>query len=209
MFDGLMHHFRKPEGFIGGLIVHIMNFGHSAMTREVVSRLQIRKGDAVLDIGCGGGAALALMAARGAEACGIDISQVAVAKSRQKNIRAVREGRVRVLLADVDDMPFTGSTFDLATAFEAIYFWENLLESFKSVLRVLKPGGRFAIILEAYRTGDKEVNFPEVFKAVQARLYSVEELETLLLQAGFCEVSWSKADKGKWICVLARKAAPA
>lgn len=208
MFDGLMQNFRKPKGFIGGLIVSMMNAGHATLTRNALDMIGVKPNDIVLDIGCGGGNAIALMTARGAEVHGIDISEVSVAKSRRKNQAAIREGRVHVQQAGVDDLPFSEPAFDLVTAFETVYFWENLEENFKSMLQILKPGGRFAIIVEAYREGDKIVNFPAMFKAVNPMLYSMAELEALLRDAGFGSVSCLRPDQGNWRCVCAEKLAP-
>jgi ubiquinone/menaquinone biosynthesis C-methylase UbiE len=39
-------------------------------------------------------------------------------------------------------LPFKDEKFDLATAFETIYFWPDLVNDFKEVNRVLKSGGK-------------------------------------------------------------------
>jgi len=41
--------------------------------------------------------------------------------------------------------------FDIVTAVETHYYWPNLATNVKEILRVLKPGGTFALIAEAYR----------------------------------------------------------
>ena len=41
------------------------------------------------------------------------------------------------------ELPYETGKFDLVTAFETVYFWPDLKQSFSEVFRVLKPGGMF------------------------------------------------------------------
>ena len=45
--------------------------------------------------------------------------------------------------ASVAELPFEAEQFDVATAFETVYFWPELAQNFREVYRVLKPGGVF------------------------------------------------------------------
>ena len=45
--------------------------------------------------------------------------------------------------ASVAELPFEAEQFDVATAFETVYFWPELAQNFREVYRVLKPGGTF------------------------------------------------------------------
>lgn len=38
----------------------------------------------------------------------------------------------------MQELPFANETFDLATAFETIYFWSDIDQSFSQIYRVLK-----------------------------------------------------------------------
>lgn len=44
-------------------------------------------------------------------------------------------------------------TFDILTAVETHYYWPDLPANVRGILRVLKPGGTFALIAETYREG--------------------------------------------------------
>ena len=74
---------------------------------------------------------------------GIDYAAVSVEKTRKVNARAVAAGRCTVQQASVAELPFEAEQFDVATAFETVYFWPELAQNFREVYRVLKSGGTF------------------------------------------------------------------
>nr|MCR5850920.1 methyltransferase domain-containing protein [Bacteroidaceae bacterium] len=68
----------------------------------------------------------------------------------------------------------------LVTAVETVYFWPSLPNCLQEVRRVLKPGGKFAIMVEVV-AGDSM--WTKVVEGMTA--YSPEELKTMLDDAGF------------------------
>ncbi|MCD8351521.1 MAG: methyltransferase domain-containing protein [Planctomycetaceae bacterium] len=201
MWTRFMTNFRKPTGLMGRMVVALMNKGHAAMTRAVLDAVGPGEGDVVLDIGCGGGLAVKLLAERTACVYGIDMSEVSVAKTIEVNQDAVRQERVRVMLSDVLGMPFNDGMFDLATAFETIYFWENIDACFKRVCEALKPGGRFVVAVEAWKSPEGGNNFPAIFSAVNPTLYSADEIASLVTRAGFARAAVLTNGTGNWLCV--------
>ena len=142
---------RKPTGFGGRLMVVMMNIGHRALADWGLRFLPLAENADVLDCGCGGGANLRLMLKKcpTGKVCGIDYSPVSVEKSRKLNQTAVSAGRCEVLQASVQALPFDDAQFDVATAFETVYFWGDLPACFREVGRVLKPGGTFFLCNES------------------------------------------------------------
>ena len=61
----------------------------------------------------------------------------------------IRAGRCTVQQGDVSALTLPNQTFDLATAFETIYFWPDLAKCFVQVAGILKPGGVFMIVNES------------------------------------------------------------
>ena len=57
--------------------------------------------------------------------------------------------------ASVAELPFGAEQFEVVTAFETVYFWPELVQNFREVYRVLKPGGIFFICNEANGETDK------------------------------------------------------
>ncbi|MCI7380036.1 MAG: class I SAM-dependent methyltransferase [Hungatella sp.] len=145
---------RKPNGWMGKLMVNGMNQGHAAVSDWGLSYFPDVPGAAhsmLADFGCGGGRNTAELLKRFPEArvTALDYSKVACDKTKQFNRNEVQAGRCNVVQGDVSRLPFEAATFDVITAFETVYFWPGPVESFQEVWRVLKPGGTFMIVNES------------------------------------------------------------
>ena len=124
---------RKPEGFWGKMMVAGMNGGsHAEMASWGLDFGNVPAEGGILDIGCGGGANLKRLMQRSlkGKVTGVDYSPVSVQKSAKVNAAAIKEGRCKVLSADVARLPFADNTFTMATAFETVYFWPDIEKSF-------------------------------------------------------------------------------
>lgn len=195
---------RKPSGLGGRLMVSMMNLGHRPLADWGFQFLDVPADGTVLDCGCGGGANIARLLKRcpGGTVKGVDYSAVSVEKSRAVNQKAIREGRCAVLQGSVADLIFAAGQFDAVTAFETVYFWPDLPQSFRETARVLKPGGVFLICNECGGDDPKDEKWPEKINGMT--IYKDTELKALLEQTGFHGVQIHKNDKG-WLCVTARK----
>ncbi len=171
----------RPEGFLGRVMLRFMNFGHAPLTNWGLSLVEIHNGWTMLDIGCGGGATLKrlLMRSKGAKVYGIDISEESVAKARKVNA-SVLDRQVFVTQGSAEKLPYEDNKFDLVTAVETVYFWPDLPNCLKEVRRVVKPGGRFAIMVEVL---ESDSVWTDVVDGMTA--YSPEQLKEMLEGAGF------------------------
>lgn len=104
--------------------------------------------------------------------------------------------------ASVMELPFEKEQFDVVTAFETVYFWPDLAQSFWEVWRVLKPDGTFFICNECSGDTDKDDKWTEIIDGMT--IYKDAQLKAVLEQAGFQNVQINKNGKG-WLCVTARK----
>ena len=145
--------------------------------------LDIQDSWTMLDIGCGGGATLQrlLKRSKGAKVYGIDISEESVAKAKKVNAK-VLDKKVFVTQGSAEKLPYEDGKFDLVTAVETVYFWPNLPICLKEVRRVLKSGGKVAIMVEVI---DGDSMWTNVVEGMTA--YSPEELKKLLDDAGFTQ----------------------
>lgn len=194
----------KPKGLGGKLIVNFMNSGHSKMSEWGRGYLELKNTDNILDIGCGGGANIAVMLKECTEGkvTGLDYSEVSVEKSRKVNSVAIKEGRCEVVQGNVLELPFETETFDVVTAFETVYFWPGLDAAFAQVKRVLKKGGTFLICNESTGENPMDEKWTQMIEGMV--IYSEEQLTGYLKNAGFGDIAVHKNEKN-WLCVIARK----
>ncbi len=171
----------RPEGFMGRLMLRIMNFGHAPLTNWGLSLVSFENQWTMLDIGCGGGATLKrlLRHSQNGKAYGIDISDVSLAKARSVNEDLI-DKQVFLVKGSAAQLPYQDGFFDLITAVETVYFWPDLHHCFSEVLRVLKPGSKFVIMLEVIDTDSKWANVVDGMT-----VYSPDQLKTMLEETGF------------------------
>jgi SAM-dependent methyltransferase len=112
--------------------------------------------DRVLEVGCGHGVLVALLAARlgSGLVVGIDRSATLVAAASRRNRAAVDEGRVRLQTSTLAAADLVGQEFDVVVSFNVRAFWTPPAPEWDVVARVLSPHGR---VLVAFSLMDGEV----------------------------------------------------
>lgn len=171
---------RKPQGFGGKIMVAMMNSGHTAMAQWGLKHIQIADNSVVLDIGCGGGANIKKMLTMcpHGRVNGLDYSSVSVEKSRKVNRKAIADGRCDVTEGSALALPFPENSFDIVTAFETVYFWQEIEKCFGEVYRVLKLDGCFMICNESNGETNKDDKW--VDKIGGMTIYNGKQLHTFL-----------------------------
>ncbi|MBE5917673.1 MAG: class I SAM-dependent methyltransferase [Pseudobutyrivibrio ruminis] len=205
LFKDYVNQTRKPEGFLGKMMVNGMNGGHAKMADWGMSHLKTIGPGQIVDIGCGGGrnAGELLKKYSRAHVTAIDYSDVSVSKASVYNADAIKNGRCEVMQGDVSALNLPEEKYDLATAFETIYFWPGLKECFAQVAKVLKPGGIFMIVNESDGTDETSLKFEKIIEGMKC--HTVEDIEEALKSAGFSEVKSDHHNNKPWITVIARK----
>ena len=197
---------RKPEGFWGRMMVAGMNGGsHAAMASWGLDFSGVPAEGEILDIGCGGGANLQRLMQRSlkGKVTGVDYSPVSVEKSKKVNAEAIAQGRCKVLEASVSSLPFNEDTFVMATAFETVYFWPEIENSFTEVKRVLVPGGKFLIVNEDDGLSGKNEKWEKMIEGMHT--YTPDELNKHLTAAGFREITIKRDETKHWLALTATK----
>ena len=108
--------------------------------------LEIPAGGVALDIGSGPGnvtAALARAAGSDGLALGIDISEPMLARA----VEAQAGRNVGFMRADAQQLPFRDETVDAVTSLAVLQLVPNPSATLAEIARVLKPGGRVAIMV--------------------------------------------------------------
>ncbi|MBQ9160079.1 MAG: class I SAM-dependent methyltransferase [Methanobrevibacter sp.] len=175
---GFFDNMRKPQGKLGNIQLKSMNKEHTPVSLWGLKHLDIKEDDIILDVGCGGGINLKRMAQKAKKVYGVDYSLESVKLSREVNEDNIKKGKVEVLEGNVQSLPFDDNTFDIVTAFETVYFWPDIKNSFGEVKRVLKPGGIFLIGMESNGSDNFIMRFWSRF--IDMKVYSDSEIKEFL-----------------------------
>jgi SAM-dependent methyltransferase len=105
-------------------------------------------GERVLEVGCGHGVLLSLLAARltAGSVLGLDRSATMTAAAAARNAAAVVAGTVTLQTASLDDADLPDAAFDLVVAVHVGAFWRAPAAEHAVVRRVLAEGGRFLLV---------------------------------------------------------------
>ena len=199
---------RVPKGFLGRKMMRHMNESHSTLIEWGLEHILYGPNFQILDIGCGGGNTMRLHAQKAPTSMihGMDISPDALKVASKVIGPLVNEGRVQLKQGSVELMPYSDNSFDLITGVETHYFWPNLDANFKEVLRVLKPGGRFFLIAEAYK-GVPEFDEKNQYYVDFLKMHYLtpEETDELFRKTGFAEIEIDLEESKNWICARGLK----
>lgn len=201
---------KKPTGYFGRLVARMMNREHDEVTRWGLEHMKLPGDGFVLDIGCGGGRNLSNLAhlAPLGYIVGVDHSRDMVSLSKRLNRGLVGQGRLEAIEATVSHLPFKESTFDAVTAVETYFFWPDLLNDLREVLRVLRPEGVFLLISEQYKHPDFDERNSEWERLAGFSTNTPEELRCFLSEAGYQGVESFELEDRNWLTVRGIKPSP-
>jgi len=157
--------------------------------REVTYELlRCRPGDRVLDVGCGGGRAVAELGARGIHAVGADRDPRMLAAARTRGFEFVE--------ADVLRLPFADGEFRGYRADKVLHELTDPAAAIVEARRVLAPGGRVVLCGQDWDTLILDSNRPSLTRLiVHARADTIagpraaRQYRALLVDAGFAEIA--------------------
>lgn len=117
-----------------------------AQRRQVLEALHLAPGERVIDIGSGPGLLASEMAAAVGETgrvCGVDPSEAMLAIAHR---RCAAQPWVEFHAGSALELPYPHATFDLAVSTQVLEFVADIPAALAEIHRVLRPGGRAAIL---------------------------------------------------------------
>ena len=172
---------RNPSGFGGRLIARLMAVANRRSNRIAIRALDCSPGDTILDLGCGSGPAVKVLAARAGQGLilGIDQSETMIAQALRHNRHAIRQRRVHLLRGRIDALPCRDNTIDGILAVHVVYFAGEA--AVREARRILRPGGRIAIVA----TDRSAMARWQFAQPSTHELFDVRGLADLLVRGGF------------------------
>ncbi len=141
LFEGLPRHYDR----IGALL----SFGQDPLWRRaLVTALDPRPGARILDVATGTGmVAAALVRRSGCQVVAIDQSEAMLEVARARIARDARlTGRVSFVVGEAEHLPFGDAEFDALSFTYLLRYVDDRTATMRELARVLKPGGRIAMV---------------------------------------------------------------
>jgi SAM-dependent methyltransferase len=107
-----------------------------------LARTGLEPGWLVLDVGCGAGSFLRIVAERGGRPYGLDASDALIAFAGER----LPDADVRV--GEMEELPWPDATFDLVTGFNSFFFADDMVAALREARRVAKPGA--AVVVQVW-----------------------------------------------------------
>ena len=152
--------------------------------------LGLGEGDTVLDVACGPGN-FSREFARDAGESGL---VVGIDGSRTMLDRAVEDldrsglGNLALVRGDATALPFADGGFDGVCCFAAIHLFADPYAALDEMTRVLRPGGRIALMASVRRQLTVPPLKPAIERTSGMRLFEQDELTGALRERGYSEV---------------------
>ncbi len=154
-------------------------------------------GGRLLDVGCGNGAFLESMRARGWDVCGVEPDPVAA--------EAASKAGVAVVAGTIADAPWGEGSFDAVTLSSVIEHVHDPAALLASCFRLLRPGGRLHVVTPNVASAGA-LRFGVHWRGLEAPrhlvLFDRGALARLLSAAGFAEVTFHPHFMGEWFFTI-------
>ncbi|MCV7429415.1 class I SAM-dependent methyltransferase [Mycobacterium montefiorense] len=173
-----------------------------ALSRRLIAALQhpaewldIPPGGTVLDVGSGPGsvtASLARAAGKDGLALGVDISEAMLARA----VRNEAGPHVGFIRADAQRLPLRDDTVDAVVSMAALQLVPDPAAALAEMGRVLRPGGRLAIMVPS--TG-RAARIWQLLPNIGAHAFGEDEIGDILEDNGFVSVRVKTLGTFQWV----------
>ena len=155
---------------------HWWYVGRRRIIQSLVEKTLNTPNPKILDVGCGTGANLKMLAAFG-KAEGVDISPQAVDFCHERGLDSVKLGAI-------EQLPYENDSFELVTALDVIEHLDDDVAGLREMRRVLRRDGRILVFVPAFMflwgvqddvsNHRRRYTLPSLLKAVEEAGFAVE-----------------------------------
>jgi ubiquinone/menaquinone biosynthesis C-methylase UbiE len=167
--------------------------------QEEIAHWQARRGSKpfrMLDIGCGTGTLLSLVAEDDCaeQLVGLDYAQEMIRRAAEKFALSAHAGKLHAVQGDAEHLPFAAASFDVVTCCNSFHHYPHQATAVREFRRVLRPGGRL-VLIDGFR--DNVIGwvvFDVGVATVERHVHhaSWSELRVMIRDAGFSELRQRK-----------------
>jgi SAM-dependent methyltransferase len=162
---------------------------------------ELKPGEVVLDLGCGGGFDCFLAAGRVGETgrvIGVDMTPEMISKARAN---AAKGGfsNTEFRLGEIEHLPVADQSVDVIISNCVINLSPDKPQVFREAFRVLKPGGRLAIsdVVLTAELPPAIKNDLDAYTGCMSGASSIDELKMILEQCGFTRITIEPKDESR------------
>jgi SAM-dependent methyltransferase len=182
--------FGRPTGLWGRAAGLLMAHRSSNRRRNawVVSLLEVRPDDRVLEIGFGPGLAIRELGrlATGGYVCGIDHSELMLRRASRLNADAIERGVIDLRFGSVEQLPAFDEPFDKILVVNASMFWQEPVARLEELRSLLRSSGLIAVAHQPRGPGASNKTAAAAGRKTTANLgqagFSELRLETMALK---------------------------
>ncbi len=166
------------------------HYGEYATNRLAVDAIEVAPDAIVIDVGCGTGSALRRLAPRVPDGrlIGVDPVPRMLVIARERAAADPNGHRIEFVEAPAERLPFEDDVADVVLAFDSIDHWEDRDAGLLEVVRVLRPGGRLAVVKDGgLPGGDRAVR---AWRAALGRAGLTVQREDVLAEGDVACTLW-------------------
>ncbi len=173
---------------------------------DVIKKLAPKTGEKILDVAAGTGAFSLAAAKLGADVLATDFAKGMIEHLQGRIDKALMHN-IEARVMDGQALEVADASYDISVSIVGLIFFPDIDKGFAELKRVLKPGGRCAVVCwdspehfdmmrllkQSIATAAPDFEMPTA-TPVWARMVGVEQLEDKFKQAGFSKIEVSTLD---------------
>jgi len=195
----------RPDGFVARQVLpRLWNRRNRAFNDAVYAALAPQVGDAILEIGCGGGYLAARLARTLTDGRmgAVDHSPEVLRFGAGRYRKLIAENRLALRQAEAEHLPFADGEFAKVCSANAMFYFADPPAAVREMARVLRPGGQLVLMLTHHEDLGKRS-----FAKHGLRLLTAAQVRTMMEQAGLrVESETPGADRHRrFVCLVGAK----